>query len=196
MNVVEHYDKLIDENNDPFRDPQPLQEYMNLWDGEVFLDSMCLTGKEAVLEVGVGTGRIAVKVIPRCAYFTGIDISPKTVGRAKDNLSAYSNVDLICADFLNYNFTELYDVVYSSLTLMHFEDKQAFISKVFSLLKDSGRLVLSIDKNQDTYIDMGNEKLLVYPDTPEHIIACVEKAGMKINNQCETEFAHIFICLK
>ena len=196
MNVVEHYDKLIDENNDPFHDPKPLQEYMNLWDGEVFLDSMCLTGKETVLEVGVGTGRIAVKVIPNCAYFTGVDISPKTINRAKDNLSAYGGVDLICADFLNHNFTKLFDVVYSSLTLMHFEDKQAFISKVSSLLKDNGRFVLSIDKNQDIYIDMGNEKLLVYPDTPDKVIDCVEKAEMKIINRYETEFAYIFICLK
>ncbi len=73
---------------------------------------------------------------------------------------------------------------------------QAFISKVSSLLKDSGRFVLSIDKNQDIYIDMGNEKLLVYPDTPDNVIACVEKAGMKIINRYETEFAHIFVCLK
>lgn len=29
MNVIEHYDKLIDENNDSFNDSLPLQEYMN-----------------------------------------------------------------------------------------------------------------------------------------------------------------------
>ena len=28
MNVIDHYDKLIIENNDPFRDPPELQDYM------------------------------------------------------------------------------------------------------------------------------------------------------------------------
>lgn len=66
MNVVEHYDKLIDDNNDSFNDPLPLQEYMNKWDGQLFIDSMCLTKEKRVLEVGVGTGRLAARVISCC----------------------------------------------------------------------------------------------------------------------------------
>lgn len=42
VNVIEHYDKLIDENNDPVYDTASLQEYMNKWDGQVFVDSMKL----------------------------------------------------------------------------------------------------------------------------------------------------------
>ena len=37
MDVISHYDLLIDENNDPFRDPLELQDYMCQWDGEQFL---------------------------------------------------------------------------------------------------------------------------------------------------------------
>ena len=157
---------------------------------------MCLSGKESVLEVGVGTGRIAVRVIPNCLKFAGIDISPKTIGRAKENLSSFNNIDLICCDFLTHNFMETFDVVYSSLTLLHFEDKQAFVSKVSSLLKKNGRFVLSIDKNQDTYIDMGNRKLMVFPDTPDHVTACIKAVEMAIVAQYETEYAYIFVCLK
>ena len=40
MDVKTHYDMLIEENNDPFRDPPVLQKYMELWDGQVFLDQM------------------------------------------------------------------------------------------------------------------------------------------------------------
>lgn len=32
--VINHYDALIDEGNDPFRDPKPLKEYMDRWDGK------------------------------------------------------------------------------------------------------------------------------------------------------------------
>ena len=41
MRVIEHYDKLIEENNDPVYDPAPLKEYMNKYDGQIFIDKMC-----------------------------------------------------------------------------------------------------------------------------------------------------------
>lgn len=144
MTVVKHYDLLIDEDNDAFRDPPVLQEYMSKWDGQVFIDSMNLGKEKTVLEIGIGTGRIAKKVAPHCLCLTGIDISPKTIERAKINLSAYSNIIYLCADFLQYSFTYAYDVIYSSLTMMHFEDKQKVIEKVESLLKGGGIFCLSI----------------------------------------------------
>ncbi len=54
--VSKHYDMLIDENNDPVRDPEPLREYMDKWDGRQFIDSLQLTKRKSVLEIGVGTG--------------------------------------------------------------------------------------------------------------------------------------------
>lgn len=82
MDAAKHYDMLIEEENDPYRDPLPLREYMEKWDGKKFIESMHLSGKEKVLEIGVGTGRVASKVIPLCFSFDGIDISSKTIERA------------------------------------------------------------------------------------------------------------------
>ena len=48
-----HYDLLIEENNDPFRDPPVLQKYMESWDGQVFLDLMELDESKTVLEIGI-----------------------------------------------------------------------------------------------------------------------------------------------
>lgn len=84
--VSKHYDLLIDENNDPARDPEPLREYMDKWDGQQFIDSLQLTKEKSVLEIGVGTGRLAVRVASECREFCGIDLSPKTAERAKENL--------------------------------------------------------------------------------------------------------------
>lgn len=40
--VILHYDLLIDEGNDPVHDPEPLQDYMNKWDGQDFINAMQL----------------------------------------------------------------------------------------------------------------------------------------------------------
>ena len=196
MNVVVHYDKLIDDNNVPFRDPHSMQEYMDKWDGQLFIDSMCLSHTKKVLEVGIGTGRIAAKVAPCCLRLWGIDISPKTINRAKENLSGFKNIKLILGDFSDYVFNETFDVIYSSLTMFHFENKRQFIFKVSELLNKNGIFCLSIDKNSSDYIDMGDYKLKIYPDRLDDITEHIRLTDMNIINQFETEFAHIIICSK
>lgn len=196
LNVVTHYDKLIDDNNDPFRDPPPLRKFMDKWDGQVFIDSMRLSRTKKVLEIGIGTGRIAAKVAPLCVKLVGIDISPKTIKRAKENLSDFNNIEFVCANFSDYVFDETFDVIYSSLTMMHFEDKQQIIVKVNELLNENGIFCLSIDKNLNDYIDMSDYKLKIYPDNLDNISKYINLTEMNIINQFETDFAYIFICMK
>ena len=151
--VIEHYNKLIDENNDPARDPKPLRDYMDKWDGDKFIESMQLDKSKSVLEIGIGTGRLAIKVAPNCKSLYGIDISEKTIVRAVENLSMYQNIKLICDDFMSCEFEAQFDVIYSSLTFMHIQDKLSAIQKIATLLTNNGLFVLSIDKNQNEYID-------------------------------------------
>ena len=196
MSVIEHYDKLIDENNDPLYDPEPLKEYMDKWDGQVFIDSMKLDKTKTVLEIGVGTGRLAVKTTPLCKKFIGIDISPKTIDKAKYNLSQYQNTVLICADFMTYNFDTTFDVVYSSLTFMHIGNKQKCVNKIYSLLKSNSLFVLSIDKNQSNFIDMGTRKIRIYPDDPTDTAEYISKANLDLVDEFETEHAYVFVSQK
>ena len=193
--VIDHYDKLIDEGNDPVFDPGPLREYMNKWDGTAFIEKMRLDKSKTVLEIGVGTGRLAIEVAPRCKSFVGIDISPKAIARARENLP-FSNTELICDDFLRYSFKRRYDVIYSSLTFMHIEDKFSALSKVASILTDNGRFVLSIDKNQSGFIDYGTRKIRIYPDSAVKITKTFLRTGLKIEESFETEFAHVFVVKK
>lgn len=102
--IVSHYDLLVDEDNDPVHDPELLSKYMDKWDGPEFISKMNLDKTKSVLEIGVGTGRIAVRTSPLCGEFYNIDISPKTIIRAKENLAAMRNAKLICGDFMAYEF--------------------------------------------------------------------------------------------
>ena len=196
MDVKTHYDMLIDENNDPFRDLPELQEYMNTWDGKPFLEALELSKNKSVLEIGIGTGRIAVKVALCCFKLTGIDISHKTIDRAKDNLKEYGNIFFVCSDFNSHEFEETFDVIYSSLTMMHFKDKATVITKVDKLLNDNGIFCLSIDKNQSEYIDMGTRKIKVYPDNLDNIISIIGETAMSVVKVIETDNAYIVVSRK
>ena len=194
--VKTHYDKLIDEGNDPVHDSEPLKKYMDKWDGQLFIDDMQLSGKEAVLEIGVGTGRLAIKVCEKCREFYGIDISSKTIEAAKKNLSQYSNVHLICHDFLEWKADAAFDVIYSSLSFLHIKDKEEAIEKTYKLLNKNGRFVLSIDKSQDGEIVYDTRRIKTYPDNVENIKRLLNGIGFIIKKQYETEFAYIFVSVK
>ncbi len=194
--IIEHYDKLIDENNDPVHDPKPLKDYMDKWDGQPFIESMQLTKNKSVLEIGIGTGRIAIKVAPLCHSLTGIDISQKTIQRASKNLSQFHNVKLICDDFTSFKFNERFDVIYSSLTFMHIKDKLSAIKKAASILNDNGLFVLSIDKNSNDFIDLGTRKIKIYPDTLPGTLEIIIELNLEIIKQIETEHAFIITSKK
>lgn len=194
--LVTHYDMLIDENNDPFNEPRMMQEYMNKWDGETFISSLSADKSKNALEIGMGTGRLTGRIAPLFGSITGIDISPKTIARAKENLSGHSNISYVLGDFMTYNFAAKFDVICSSLTFMHIKDKENAILKIASLLSDGGRFVLSIDKNQSDVIDYGTRQVKIYPDSPEVIIKCIKKSGLTFEKTEETEFAYIIIASK
>lgn len=52
---------------------------------------------------------------------------------------------------------------------MHIKEKRKAVNKAFDLLNKNGIFVLSIDKNQSNYIDMGDRKINIYPDNKDFI---------------------------
>ena len=194
--VARHYDLLIDEGNDPVLDPPALAAYMDGWDGGPFIDALCLDGTQDVLEIGVGTGRLALRVADLCRTFTGVDISEKTIVRAAEHLAAYPQVQLICADFLAWETPARFDVIYASLTFQHFADKRAAAQKVAQLLRPGGRAVISLNKDASGVIDYGTRVIPVFPDDPAVLAALMEDAGMAVQSIRETAFAHIITAVK
>lgn len=191
--VAKYYDILIDEGQDPVHDPKILKDYMDRWDGQLFIDKMQLDRTKSVLEIGVGTGRIAVKVAPNVLSFTGIDISKKTVEVAKKNIK---NASLICADFLRFDFDSTFDVVYSSLTFMHIKEKKNAFCIVSDILNENGLFVLSVDKSRDEIIDTGTSKIKIFPDNTDDIKMYARNAKLKLVEETETEAAVIFTFIK
>ena len=196
ISVSKHYDLLIENGNDPVLDGKLLSEYMNKRDGEEFINLLDLDKNKTVLEIGCGTGRIAKKIVDLCKIYVGIDVSQKTINVARNHFKKETNATFIDGDFLNYDFTKMYDVICSTLTFMHIQDKEYALTKIFSLLKQDGKAVLSIDKNQQTYINTGYSRITIFPDTPNTICGLLRQIGFTNIEVKEIEFAHIISCIK
>ena len=197
VSIKQHYDALVEEGNDPVYDTKALKDYMSQWDGEVFLNSFPPCIDKSILEIGIGTGRLAAQVLD-LGYkdFAGIDLSKKTIDKARYNLSNYPNVNLIHGDFVSYEFNELYDIIYCSLVFFHFQNKKMVINKIFSILNHGGYFILSISKEKLEILDYGLRKLRLYPDDLDQTILCLKQANFIIQPVKESELAYIIVAKK
>ncbi len=195
VSVERHYDLLIENDNDPIKDCPALQEYMDGYDGEFFVRQLCLDKSKSVLEIGCGTGRLLKKIIGTFQEYTGIDISPKTVERAKAHF-LQENVRFIIGDFIKQVFDCTYDVIYSSLTFMHVKEKRNALQKVYSLLNKEGRFVLSTDKSQNQIIDTGYSQIEIYPDNSQSIAKALGEIGFQEVRVNEIKLAYVITAKK
>ena len=196
--VTRHYDLLAEEGNDPVLDPPALQEHMDRWDGPRFIGFLRahLAGSPdaSVLEIGVGTGRLARQVCAFCGDFTGIDLSAKSIDAARGHLGR--DAALICGDFLAHDFSRQFDAVYSSLTWLHIADKAAAARKVAALLRPGGLFLLSLDKAREDVLDFGTRRVRTYPDDPAQTEALLRAAGFAVAQRWESEEAVVFAAKK
>lgn len=56
--------------------------------------------------------------------------------------------------------------------------------------------VLSIDKNQQTYINTSYSRITIFPDAPNTICGLLRQIGFSNIEVKEIEFAHIISCIK
>ncbi len=183
-----HYDRMIDEIDDPaqpmftdpFFDKGQLRDWLEQSDGPAFWNAVGDVCGKTLLEVGVGTGRVAKKMLDRgCTRLVGIDASTKTIARARKNLADYANVELLHADITEYRNTVSFDLAYLVWTVFHIEDKPRALANIIASLNPGGRLVISLERVDD-WLDYGSRKIRQFPVAPEELIAMFQDYGCRV----------------
>ena len=142
--VEQHYDLLVSEGDDPVRDPPKLKRYMDRYDGRAFFEQLGEIAGLRVLEIGVGTGRLATQVLRRNpSLLVAIDISEQALDRCRLNAENASNLRLERAMFPDWITNYLFDVIYSSQTFLHISDLETSLLAIRKLLTRNGRAVIS-----------------------------------------------------
>ncbi|NLN43156.1 MAG: class I SAM-dependent methyltransferase [Methanosarcina sp.] len=141
---------------------------------------------DAVLEIGTGTGELALKLSAHCRKVVAIDVSKTMINFAKvkaENLKE-AKIQFHNAGFLTYdNCDEPFDAVVTQLALHHLPDywKMMALRRVYRMLKEGGKFYLrdvvfpSMIQDYDSYFDeiitqlkksVGNE---IAKETETHI---------------------------
>ncbi|MGJ7912436.1 class I SAM-dependent methyltransferase [Neobacillus sp. LXY-1] len=138
---ADNYDNTVhisEENNDyPFAG---YKQILNI----IFNEVMQKTYSN-VLDIGFGTGVLTSKLYENGHQIDGLDFSPKMISIAKSKMP---NAHLIEWDISKGLPSEIvnkrYDSIVSTYTLHHLTDveKVIFVSKLLSLLKEEGKIII------------------------------------------------------
>jgi ubiquinone/menaquinone biosynthesis C-methylase UbiE len=108
-----------------------------------FLRSVALNASSIVVDMGSGTGQLALTVAATCRRVVAVDPSPAMLERLRQKIeeAKIDNIETVAAGFLTYEHTgEPADIVYSRYALHHLPDfwKAMALQRVRSMLRPGG----------------------------------------------------------
>jgi SAM-dependent methyltransferase len=109
---------------------------------KALLGSLNPIKKNNILEIGCGPGVWSNLIAPKCSKLVAVDISEKMIEKAKEYKQ--KNIVFINTDFMDFNFKEKFDKIFSVRAFEYIINKKIFFSKSYSLLKPKGELILII----------------------------------------------------
>jgi SAM-dependent methyltransferase len=114
--------------------------------GQVAMNALNLTEGDRVLDIGCGFGDTSFEISQRVGVngrVLGVDISRIIIASANKNMLSkkHKNVSFECIDAQTHKFPKHnFDVVYSRLGVMFFEDSEAAFSNIRQSLTPGGRM--------------------------------------------------------
>ena len=103
---------------------------------------------EKVLDFGCGVGRLAGYFLKKFAHYTGVDISPSMIARAKGWNCALENADFQLNDRSDLSLfdSDSFDLIYCNLVLQHMDPQYSrkYIEEFVRIVKPEGLIVFQI----------------------------------------------------
>ncbi len=139
-----------------------------------------LKGKQ-ILDVGAGTGRLALALHNIGAKVTALDVSFEMLKVLKDK---NNKIETVVGEAQNLPFEDnSFDFVTAAFLVVHLKNPLSFFDEAFRVLKDGGKLIITnINQKEPPEVKtkQGKIKIESYYHRPEKIIEGLESLAFTI----------------
>jgi ubiquinone/menaquinone biosynthesis C-methylase UbiE len=96
------------------------------------------------LELGCGTGNLAIELEDSLGYILGLDSSREMIKEFLLKISrlGLDDLDAVCADIMSNDLQGDFDLIYSAMALHHMDDIDGVLTRLYSLIAPGGRLLI------------------------------------------------------
>lgn len=123
------------------------------WKIDEILDVAQVTEGKTVLDVACGMGVLIPDYLRRnVKKCVAVDISEKMIEIAKNKFSLYDNVEFLCADAEQYDFTEMFECIVIYNAFPHFADREQLFENLSKCLEKGGRITIAQGMSREALI--------------------------------------------
>lgn len=133
--------------------------------------------RKRVLDIACGAGYGSQMLsLAGASAVVGVDICPQTVDYAKKHYQT-SNLEFICADAEQFEWSEPFDLVVSFETIEHLGKPAKFLDRIHSLLVPGGEFLFSVPLGETRHLD----RYHLHAFSQEEVFDLLEKAGFSVD---------------
>lgn len=157
-------------------------EYLDSFEKNEVLPMLGNVKNKKILDVGAGTGRMAVRLAKSEAEVTAIDVSENILKiLAKKN----RNIKIIVGDAEKLPFTDnKFDIILATFLIVHLKELKYFLKEAYRVLKPEGKiLITNINQKKPPKLKTRDGDITIesYYHRPEKVI------GEMINQKFQVE---------
>ncbi|HQL48277.1 MAG TPA: class I SAM-dependent methyltransferase [Holophaga sp.] len=147
---------------------------------EAIREQVPLSGTEAALDYGCGTGLLTLALRPAVGRITGVDTSAAMLSRLEAKLTEVpdTGVDAVLLDPVHpLRSLPPVDLITSSMTLHHVTDLPDLFADFHALLRPGGRIALADLEAEDGTFHEDPEGVVHHGFNPEALLGLLAAAG-------------------
>ncbi len=160
------------------------EKYWDSFEKQYLKPYIELVKGKKTLDAGAGTGRLSVRLAKAGAQVTALDISPEMLAILK---SKNPDVETVEGDLEDMPFEDdSFDMVFSSLALVHLKKIEPFLDECYRVLKDDGKLVLvNVHYRKPLVLQDEKGKYIIkcYNHFPRHVREAAEELAYGIEKE-------------
>jgi len=160
------------------------ESYLNSFEKNHLLSLLGDVKGNNILDVGAGTGRLAIILAKMGARVTALDLSQKMLEEINKKNSQIKTIvgDAESLPFLDGSF----DIVVAAFLVVHLKNPSIFFAEAYRVLKDGGKLLITnINQKEPPEIKTakGAIKIESYYHQPKNIIDALEQLAFSIKKE-------------
>lgn len=160
------------------------EKYWDSFEQNYLKDHIKAVKGKKVLDAGAGTGRLSIRLFDAGADVTALDISPEMLSELNKKNPEIETVE---GDLEHMPFADdTFDMVFSSLALVHLKKIEPFLDECYRVLKDDGKLVLvNVHYRKPMVLkdDRGKYIIKCYNHFPRHVREAAEELAYGVEDE-------------